>query len=421
MNYNKQEIKKGINFHIIKTDKFKTNLLAVFLTTPITKENVTKTALIPAILRRGSMNLNTSEEISISLEEMYGASFDCGVEKIGDNHVLKFYLESLNNEFLPENNDDVLKSSIDTILDVVFNPLVEKNSFKEQYVESEKENLKQVIEGKKDNKAAYALERCVEEMYKNEPYGLYKYGYIEDLENINSKNLLEYYKELIKNCKIDIFVSGNISDDTVKLVEQNENVNKLEERNIEHIENKKEEKNGEEQEITESMDVSQGKLVIGMDIEEDTKEGKYIALVYNAILGGTPTSKLFQNVREKESLAYTASSSYAKQKNNIFIRCGIEIENYNKALEIIKAQLEDMKNGNITEEEINSAKTNIISTIKFIPDEQDTAITYYFGQELAKFKMKFEEYEENVRNVTKEQVVEMAQKIKINTIYFLKN
>lgn len=169
------------------------------------------------------------------------------------------------------------------------------------------------------------------------------------------------------------------------------------------------------------MEVSQGKLVIGMDINEESNQEKYIALVYNAILGGTPTSKLFQNVREKESLAYTASSSYAKQKNNIFIRCGIEIENYNKALEIIKKQLEDMKNGNITQEEIQSAKASIISTIKFIPDEQDTQITYHFGQELSEFKMKFEEYEESVQNVTKEQVVELAQKIKINTIYFLKN
>ena len=146
MNYKKEEIKNGINFHTIKTDKFKTNLLSVFITTPITRENVTKTALIPAVLRRGSNNLKTSEEISIKLEEMYGASFDCGVEKIGDNQVLKFYLESLNNDFLPEEvEEDILKSSINTILDIVFNPLIEDNAFKKEYVQSEKENIKQVI------------------------------------------------------------------------------------------------------------------------------------------------------------------------------------------------------------------------------------------------------------------------------------
>ena len=168
------------------------------------------------------------------------------------------------------------------------------------------------------------------------------------------------------------------------------------------------------------MDISQGKLVIGLDIEEDTKESKYIATVYNAILGGTPTSKLFQNVREKASLAYTASSSYLKHKNNIFIRCGIEIENYEKAVEIIKQQLEEIKNGNFTDDEINSAKTNIIATIKSIPDEQDTEITYYFGQELSEIKMNFEEYENNVNLVTKQNIIDFANKIKINTIYFLR-
>lgn len=247
MNYKKQEIKNGINFHAIETDKFKTNLLSVFITTPITRENVTKTALIPAVLRRGSNTLKTSEEISIKLEEMYGASFDCGVEKIGDNQVLKFYLEALNNDFLPEMEEDVLKASINTILDIVFNPLVEKDAFKEEYVQSEKENIKQVIEGKKDNKAGYALERCIEEMYKDKPYGLFKYGYIEDLDNINSKNLLEYYKELMKNCKIDIFVSGDIEDDTIRLVKENENINRLSERNAEYVtENKKEQNNAQE-------------------------------------------------------------------------------------------------------------------------------------------------------------------------------
>ena len=168
------------------------------------------------------------------------------------------------------------------------------------------------------------------------------------------------------------------------------------------------------------MEISQGKLVIGLDIDEETKESKYVATIYNAILGGIPTSKMFQNVREKASLAYTASSSYLKHKNNIFVRCGIEISNYEKALELIKQQIEDMKKGEFTEEDINSAKTNIIATIKSIPDEQDTEISYYFGQELSEIKMNFEEYEGNINKVTKQDIINFANKVKINTIYFLK-
>ena len=126
MNYTKKEFKKGITVHNIVTDKFKTNLYAVFLAIPLSKEDVTKNALITAVLRRGTENIKTQEEISKKLEEMYGASFDCGVEKTGDNQVLKFYLETINNEFLPEQEDN-LEKAIKILLEVVFNPLVDNN------------------------------------------------------------------------------------------------------------------------------------------------------------------------------------------------------------------------------------------------------------------------------------------------------
>lgn len=420
MNHLQEKIKEGITLHIIKTKKFKTNLLAVYLTMPLNKETVTLDALIPAVLKRGTAIMQTSDEISKKLEEMYGASFDCGIDKIGDNQVLKFYIESINNDYLPV-NEDLLKQSIEKILEIIFNPLLENGKFKEEYVNSEKENLKQIIEGKIDNKAQYAFTRCIEEMYKDKPYGLYKYGYVEDLENIDAQKLYNQYSNLINNCKVDIFVSGNVQDNVLNVVKENENIQKLSERKAQFITNgEKANVSNEIKTIEEKMDISQGKLVIGLDIGEDTKESRYVATVYNAILGGTPTSKMFQNVREKASLAYTASSSYLKHKNNIFIRCGIEVANYEKAVEIIKQQLEEMKNGNFTDEEINSAKTNIIATIKSIPDEQDTEITYYFGQELSEIKMNFEEYENSVNLVTKQNIIDFANKIKINIIYFLR-
>ena len=144
-------------------------------------------------------------------------------------------------------------------------------------------------------------------------------------------------------------------------------------------------------------------------------------MIYNSLLGGSANSKLFQNVREKASLAYTASSSYYRFKNNIFINCGIDIPNYQKALEIIKKQIEDMKNGDFTDEEIKNAKNGIIASIKTIDDEQDTEITYYFGQELSGTKTNLEEYIENIQKVNKADVLEVAKQISIDTIYFLKN
>jgi len=283
MNYKKTEIKKGVNLHIINTNKFKTNLLAMFITVPLTKENVTKNALIPMILRSGSQNLKSQEEISINLEEMYGASFDCGIDKTGDRHVMRFYLEIINDNFLP-NNKKLLENEINNILEIVLNPLVEKEKFNEEYINREKENLKQIIEGKIDNKALYATDRCIEEMYKDKPYGLYRYGYIAELENINQENLYSYYKELIDTCKIDIFVSGEVSEEIKKVVSENENIKKLKDREIEFLNESERSIPNEENIVEESMDVTQGKLVIGLDIDIKEREEKYVALVYNGIL-----------------------------------------------------------------------------------------------------------------------------------------
>ena len=422
MEYKQIEIKKGIKLHTIKTEKFKTNLIAIMLTTKLNRENVTKNALIPAVLRRGTKNLTTQEEINKKLEEMYGASLDCGLDKTGDNQVLKFYIETVNDEFLPQEAENMLKISLEKIFEFVFNPYLENGYFKKEYVEQEKENIKQIIDGKIDNKARYSLDRCIEEMYKDQPYGLYKYGYVEDMKDINEKNLYEYYKQLINECKIDIFVSGIIDEETENIIKNNENIIKLKDREPQYNEPeiiaKKLEK---ENDVQESMDVTQGKLIIGMDLDINDDNLRFDVMIYNSIFGGSANSKLFQNVREKASLAYTASSSYYRFKNNIFINCGIEIKNYEKALEIIKQQIEDMKKGNFTDEEVENAKKGIIASIKTIDDEQDTEITYFFSQELSKSKCNIEQYMQRISGVTKEKVVDIANKVSINTVYFLKD
>lgn len=424
MSYKTQEIKKGIQAHVIETNKFKTNLFAMFLTVPLNRENITQNALIPAVLRRGTETLKSQEEISIELENMYGATLDCGVEKTGDNQVLKFYLETLNDNFLP-NKENLSKKAIELLLDVIFNPLTENNHFKKEYVDSEKKTIKRLIDGRIDNKDMYAYTRCIEEMYKNEHYGLYKYGYIEDLENINEENLYTDYQNLLSIAKIDFFASGELQTDSViSIIEGNQNIQKLQEREDTHIVNTEDTEKKKEvqiQTIQDVKDVTQGKLVIGLDINYYKKDSRYAMCIYNVILGESATSKMFQNVREKAGLAYSARSTYVRQKNNIFIRAGIEIKNYSKALEIIKEQLEDMKNGKFSDEEIDNAKKYMTSGIKTVQDEQDSEITYYMGQELSKTLLTFEEYMDKINSVTREEILEIAKNIHINTIYFLMN
>lgn len=423
MEYKQTELKKGIKLHTIHTDKFKTNLIAVFITTKLDRENVTKNAVISAVLRRGSKSMPSQEEISKQMEEMYGASFDCGLDKMGDNQVLKFYLETVNDNFLPQKGEDMLKVSLEKLLEIVLNPYIENDGFKPEYVEQEKNNIKQRIEGKIDNKARYALDRCIEEMYKNEPFGIYKFGYVEDLENINEKNLYEYYQELMNSCKIDIFVSGILREDMNQLITENKNIKKLKERIPAYVVPKELNKtlSKEEKVITESMEVTQGKLILGLDVCLEEEDLRYDTLIYNSILGGSANSKMFQNVREKAHLAYVASSNYLRYKNNIFVNCGIEIGNYEKALKLIKEQIEDMRKGEFTEEDMENAKKGIIATIKTIDDEQDTGITYYFGQELSESGISIEEYMERIEQVSKEDVMHVAKNVAINTVYFLKD
>ena len=306
MPYTTSQIKQGISLHLIDTKKFKTNLITVVITMPLTKENVTKDVVIPAILKRGTNHLNSQEKISKKLEEMYGAEFDCGIEKIGDNHVLKFYLETLNDNFIPESYSDKLaKTGLDLILDIILNPYLENGCFKNEYVESEKNNMKLLIESKIDNKNAYALNRCIEEMYKDKPYGLYKYGYTEDLGEINSKNIYEHYLNIINTAKIDIFFSGNIDKKEIEeYVIENENIKRLNERNPKIILNSYDNFQKEQvKNIEEKMDITQGKLIIGLNVESKGPDAKFPISLYNVILRRKCYIKTFPKRKRKSKFS----------------------------------------------------------------------------------------------------------------------
>ncbi len=392
----------------LKTNKFKTNLCSIFLTLPLRKDTVTKNALLVSVLRRGFDKLKTQEEISKKLEEMYGAGFNCGVDKIGNYHVLKFYLETIDNQYTLE-KENLLQEGIDLLIGIVFNPLIENSGFKKEYVKQEKENLKKILLTKKDNKAQYANERCIEEMFEGEAYSIYKYGYIEDIDEIDEKSLYEHYKKIINECKIDLFITGD-SIENVKVPDiKGKQIQKI---NINHIPHDK------VKVIKENLDVTQGKLIIGLNMP---KEDKAAVAMYNTILGGGANSKLFQNVREKASLAYSAGSSYIRRQNTIFIKTGIEIKNYEKTLNIIKEQLEDMKNGKISDEEFNAAKKLITASIEAIPESEEDMITFYFDQRLFDDNLTVQDYLNKINNVTKEQVIQIAKKVSMDTIYFLKN
>lgn len=408
-----------MNINRMVTNKYKTNELAIFLTLPLKRETVTKCALLPKVLSRGTNNLKDQVEISKKLENMYGANLNCGIDKAGDYCILKFYIQNIGNKYVL-NNENLAQEGIQLLLDIIFNPLVEDGAFNNKIVEQEKENLLKIIESKKDNKERYAFNRCIEEMFKNEPYGLYKFGYVEDIADINSKNLYEYYQEMIKQCRIDVYVYG-MDAEKVQIPKELESLGNhqiVDENHNANISNNNENSNQEPQLVRESADVTQGKLIVGLNVP---KNDKFSATMYNIVLGGGANSKLFQNVREKQSLAYSAGSMYIRRKDAIFIRTGIELQNFEKTLEVIKEQLEAIKNGDITEDEINAGRELIIASLRMIQESQEDTISFNFDQELFGENLKIDEYIEKLQKVTKDDIIETAKNVNINTIYYLEN
>ena len=427
-----------------ENNKFKTNEIAVFATIKQTQENATKNALIPAVLRRGSTNYRNQLEISKKLENMYGANFNCGVDKSGDYIILKFFIETINNEY--SDSKENLAQEANLLTDIVFNPLVENDGFNINYVKQEKDNLAKIINSKKDDKANYAYQRCIEEMFKNNPYGIYKYGSLQDLEKINEKNLYGYYLNIIQNSQIFIYINGknansinvdeninnnfkiafnnnsneyNENDDLQEKnknteIENNKNKDIEDNKNIEIVDNKNAEIVALQpiNIVKEKLDVTQGKLIIGLNAPS---ENKYAVTMYNTILGGGANSKLFQNVREKESLAYYASSRYIRRKNAIIIRTGIELANYDKAVKVIKEQLEEMKKGNISDYELASAKTLILASLKLIPESQEDIMAFDFDQDVFNENLTFEQYYKKIENITLKEIIDVANQVKINT------
>ena len=423
MTDNRIELKTGIKAHLIKTDIFKTNLISIILTTPLKKKNVTKNALIPFLLKRGSKNFPTDEQISLRLEELYGTSLNCGIDKVGDNQIIKFVAESIDNNYTLK-GEDIIKDVIDLLVDVTFNPYMENGKFKDTAIETEKAHLKELIEAKINNKDFYAYNKCLENMYEFNGYGLYRFGYVEDLEKITLEEISEYYFELIKSAKIDIFISGNFDEKNIeKILRENKILQSLGERNPDYIVTNPSteivKKVDNPKEVQEKMDINQGKLTIGYNILDKQPNSRNIGIVFNSIFGDGASSMLFQNVREKAGLAYTVRSGFVKPKNIIMVSSGIEIQNYENALEIINEQIKNIRAGKFTDKDINNAKTYIISGIKNIEAEQDTEIVFYMGQELSGNYFSIEEYIKNINSVTKEQIVEFAKSLQINTIYFL--
>ncbi len=408
----------GIDIYRIPADKFKTSSINFFFNDSLSRENVTLNALIPAVLRRGCNRYKTFRDIALRLEELYGASFDCGVAKKGECHIIQFYMEFISDKFALEDGS-LFEKAFDVLFEIVNEPGLEKGVFKEDYLLQEKDNLKKLIEGRMNDKMQYGVERCFEEMCKDEPYGLYEYGYVEDLEKITSAGLYGQYKKMVENYPLQVYLAGDMDEKKIDRVVKKLStmkrgpVNKLNCCNVDK-------KAGQVKTVTEKMDVTQGKLTLGFRTSTASGSQDYYSLiVYNGILGGGIHSKLFQNVREKASLAYYAYSRLDRFKGLMVISSGVDMKNKEKAQEIMLEQLEEIKKGNISEYEYESTMKTIETGVKSLMDSQMQIVDYYLSQEISGTGDSFATMAEKVKKVTIQDVVDISGKIQLDTVYFL--
>lgn len=408
----------GIKIFQIKSNRFKTNSINIFFHDDLSKERATKNALLPAVLRRGCEGYPTNRDISLRLEELYGAVFDCGVTKKGESQVIQFYLEYVSDKYA-KSGDNLTQKTFDLILKIITKPIIENNAFKAEYVEQESENLKELIEGRINDKVQYAVDKCLEEMCKDEPFGIYDYGSVEELQKINAQNLYEHYKYFLETLPVYVFIYGDLDDDKIKYII--DGLSAIKRGSVKTVgKTGIESKVGDVKNITERMNVTQGKLCMGFrtNISPDSKD-YYKLMVYNSILGGGLHSKLFQNVREKAGLAYYVFSRLEKFKGLMVISSGIEIDNRDKAIEIIKKQLEDIKNGNISDYEYEASIKSMETGVKSLTDSQLQVVDFYLSQYIIGTDDGPNDIIEKVKQVTKQDVVDIADRIKLDTLYFL--
>ncbi|MCX8130118.1 MAG: insulinase family protein [Clostridia bacterium] len=408
----------GIDVYNIKTNKFKTNSINIFFHDNLSRENASKNALIPAVLRRGCVPFPSFQEIALYLEGLYGAAFDCGVVKKGERQIIQFYTEFVADEYTVE-KADLLENTFNLLIDIITNPVLESGHFKTEYVAQEKENLKRLIEGRVNDKVQYAVDKCFEEMCRDERFGIFEYGAVSDLDSIDAANLYEHYKTFLESLPISIYFTGNTSEERIKaLTGRLSGINR---NNLKNVDISKVGKDVKEiKNITEKMSVNQAKLSLGFRTNTASNDKDYYSLlVYNGILGGGMHSKLFQNVREKGSLAYYVFSRLEKFKGLMVISSGIESQNKDKAMDIILRQIDDIKNGEISDYEFDSTIKTIETGVKSLRDSQLHIVDFYLSQAVVDTNDSFSTIIEKVKNVSKEDVIDISKRVVLDTVYFL--
>ncbi|CEE01457.1 putative inactive metalloprotease YmfF [Caldibacillus thermoamylovorans] len=408
---------QGVKLHLVKTDKYKTNTIVFKMKAPIEKEYATTRALLPYVLQSGTNTYPSFTELRTYLENLYGATLSVDLQKKGEYHIISITMEVANEKFLKQ-SEPLLDKALTLLADVLFNPRSANDSFDEQIVAKEKRTLKQRIQAVNDDKMRYANLRLIQEMCKDEPYAIPVNGILEDVDQITAQSLYNYYQDSLSSDELDLYIVGDFTEEEV--IQSCQAKFQLKSRTSKKVEQTNIRKRVKENVIIEKQDVAQGKLNMGLRTNTRYGEDDYFALqVFNGLFGGFPHSKLFINVREKASLAYYAASRLESHKGLMLVMTGIETKNYEKAVTIIKEQLQAMKNGDFTEADIEQTKAVIQNQMLETLDTSRGLVEVLYHNVISGTNVSEEVWKEKIANVTKENIIQVGEKIQLDTIYFL--
>lgn len=421
MEMNRLELMPGVWLNHLRSDKFKTACLSVNLLTQLTRETASMNALIPYVLRRGCALYGDMEALSARLDELYGTAIEPVVRRIGEIQSIGFYASIPESEFLP-GKEDVLRPACELLGELLLHPATRGGLLLPRYVDSEREKMLDALRARVNDKRSYAVTRCIEEMCCFEDYSAGRLGSVEEMKNVRYTKLSKHYRSLLQSSPVEIFYCGRADRDRLAAVLRDVLATLPrgeidEELGTEIRMNALED---QPREVTEPMDVTQGKLVIGFRLGDCMDDPDPAALtVFNGVFGSGSASKLFVNVREKLQLCYEAASMLDTHKGLLLVAAGIDFDKKEAAQEEIFRQLEAMRRGEISDEELQAAKAGAAAELRMAEDSQGELEGFWLSQIVRGLDYGPAELAELCEDVTKEEVAAVAQSADCDLIYFL--
>lgn len=410
------KIADGVFLTYLPMRKFKTGLLSAQFMTPLEQGTVAVNALLPAILRRGTVRFPDMKSLSTELDRLYGTEIEYTIRKKAENQCIGFVASFVDDAFVP-GGEKLLEPVAALLGELICAPATRNGRFLPDYVESERTNLTDLIRSLVNDKRDYADWRLLQEMCAGEPYGISRYGDEKSVERISVQKLYPYYTSLISRAQLELFYCGSAELSRVKETMM-ESFSMLPREDVVPLALcKPHTARSQVRHINEEMNVTQGKL--GMGFSCGSSDFPALALG-NALFGGTSNSRLFLNVREKLSLCYYASSGYHRQKQMLTVSSGIEFENFQKTCDEILAQLRAVQNGELEEWELEGARSTLRNAYASLGDSQLALENFYLGQAATAQAETPETLSAEMMGVTPEQVYEAMRTVSLDTVYFLK-